>query len=78
MTVSYTHLDVYKRQVLALYTQYYAGFLAAGLTVAGLVELWRQRRKRQAAVWLGAQAVVALLFLPWVLYAGPKLVSRCV
>ena len=61
--------------VLALYTQYYAGFLAVGLTVAGLVELWRQRRPRRAAVWLGAQAVVALLFLPWVLYAGPKLVS---
>ena len=61
--------------VLALYTQYYAAFLAAGLTVAGLVELWRQRRTRRAAVWLGAQAVVALLFLPWVLYAGPKLVS---
>ena len=61
--------------VLALYTQYYAGFLAAGLTVAGLVELWRQRRARQAAVWLGAQAVVVLLFLPWVLYAGPKLAS---
>ena len=50
-------------------------FLAVGLTVAGLVELWRQRRARRAAVWLGAQVVVALLFLPWVLYAGPKLVS---
>ncbi len=60
---------------LALYTQYYAGFLAVGLAIAGLVELWRQRRGRQATIWLGVQAVVAALVMPWVLYAGPKLVS---
>ena len=61
--------------VLALYTQYYAGFLAVGLTVAGLVELWRQRRHGVRLFGWEHRRVVALLFLPWVLYAGPKLVS---
>jgi hypothetical protein len=34
----------------------------------------KQTRHRALAYWLGAQGVVALLYLPWMLYAGPKLV----
>jgi 4-amino-4-deoxy-L-arabinose transferase-like glycosyltransferase len=59
---------------LALYTQYYAVFLLVGLAVAGWVVLWRRQVGRERVlVWLAAQGVAALLFLPWVLYAAPKL-----
>ncbi len=63
----------------ALYTQYYAVFLPIGLTAyAGW--RWLQARRKGAAyrpvaaAWLGAQAAVALFYLPWVLYAVPRLV----
>ncbi len=56
----------------ALYTQYYALFLPIGLTIyAG----WRWWKDRAAlARWLVAQAIVALLYLPWAIYAAPRLV----
>ena len=55
----------------ALYTQYYAIFLPIGLTIYAA---WHWRRDLRAlSIWLGAQVVVALLYLPWVLYAAPKL-----
>ena len=55
----------------ALYTQYYAIFLPIGLTIYAA---WRWRRDLRALlIWLGAQVVVALLYLPWVIYAAPKL-----
>ena len=55
----------------ALYTQYYAVFLPIGLT---LYAAWHWRRDRRALlVWFGAQVIVALLYLPWVIYAAPKL-----
>ena len=60
---------------LALYTQYYAGFLAAALALVGLLALWRMRAGwRAGAVWLAAQAAALVLFLPWLLYAAPRLV----
>ncbi len=56
----------------ALYTQYYAVFLPVGLT---FYALWHWRRNGRALVqWLAAQAAIALLYLPWVIYAAPKLV----
>ncbi len=56
----------------ALYTQYYAIFLPIGLT---LYALWRWRRDRRSLLtWLAAQLAVAVLYLPWVVYAAPKLV----
>ncbi len=56
----------------ALYTQYYTVFLPIGLT---LFACWHWRRCLPALWrWLVAQAVCALLYLPWVLYAAPKLV----
>lgn len=60
---------------LALHTQYYAGFLAAGLALAGLMALWRGRAGRRVLLsWLGAQVAVLLLCLPWLIYAAPRLV----
>lgn len=57
---------------LALYTQYYAVFMPIGLT---LYALWHWRKDGRALLrWLAAQGVVALLYLPWVLYAAPRLV----
>jgi len=60
---------------LALYTQYYAAFLLAGLAAAGALVLWRRQAGRERLlIWLAAQGGVVLLFLPWLLYAAPKLV----
>ncbi len=55
----------------ALYTQYYAIFLPIGLTIYAA---WRWRRDLRALLfWLGAQVLVAVLYLPWMIYAAPKL-----
>ncbi|MCD6290704.1 MAG: glycosyltransferase family 39 protein [Anaerolineae bacterium] len=55
-----------------LYTQYYAAMLPLGFT---LYALWHWRRHpRHLARWLGAQIVAALAYLPWVLYAAPRLI----
>jgi 4-amino-4-deoxy-L-arabinose transferase-like glycosyltransferase len=60
----------------ALYTQYYAAFLLLALNVSALVR-WLQSRRagRQILPWLSAQVVVALLYLPWLWYAGSRLVA---
>ncbi len=56
----------------ALYTQYYAALLPLGFT---LYALWRWRRRPSAlARWLGLQLLVAIGYLPWVLYAVPELI----
>ncbi len=56
---------------LALYTQYYAVFLPIGLT---LYALWRWRRNIRALLrWFALQLIAALLYLPWVIYAAPRL-----
>ena len=60
----------------ALYTQYYAAFLLLSLNLVVIVGWVRQRRpRRELAAWLGAQLGVALLSLPWALYAGGKLAT---
>ncbi len=57
---------------LALYTQYYVVFLPISLT---LYAFWHWRRDRRALLrWLAGQGIVALLYLPWVIYAAPRLV----
>ena len=56
----------------ALYTQYYAALLPIGFT---LYALWHWRRYPYRLIrWMGLQAIVALAYLPWVLYAAPKLI----
>ena len=56
----------------ALYTQYYAAFLPLACT---LFALWHWRRApRRLLGWLGAQLVIVLAYLPWLLYAAPQLV----
>jgi uncharacterized membrane protein len=56
----------------ALHTQYYAAFLLLALNLVVLIR-WRKRSLKQLSPWLTAQLAVALLFLPWVWYAGDKL-----
>ncbi len=56
----------------ALYTQYYAALLPLGFT---LYALWHWRRHpRRLARWVGLHILIALGYLPWVLYAAPQLV----
>jgi 4-amino-4-deoxy-L-arabinose transferase-like glycosyltransferase len=60
----------------ALYTQYYAAFLLVALNLWILARWLKERRLFRGMIpWLGAQVAVALLFLPWVWYAGGKLSS---
>jgi 4-amino-4-deoxy-L-arabinose transferase-like glycosyltransferase len=60
----------------ALYTQYYAAFLILALNLVVVTRWLRSRPSwRERAAWLGAQAAVFLLFLPWLWYAGTKLLT---
>jgi 4-amino-4-deoxy-L-arabinose transferase-like glycosyltransferase len=58
---------------LAMYTQYYAAFVPVAQTVFLLVAYWRYRAL--VVKWLAAQMVLLLVYLPWVVYAGGKLVA---
>ena len=56
----------------ALYTQYYAIFVPIALTV---YLLWRRERLRECAWrWALTLAGAALAYLPWLLYAAPRLI----
>ncbi len=58
---------------LAMYTQYYAAFIPVALTLFLLV---RSRRYRAVLPkWILALIVLVLSYVPWLLYAGPKLVA---
>lgn len=58
---------------LALYTQYFAAFLVASeIAVVAYLALragWRIEWRK----WIIAWVAIGLLYLPWVIYAGPKL-----
>ena len=56
-----------------LYTLYYFAFVPAGHLLWALIHYRRTLRRFWAVV--AAQAVVALLYLPWIVYAVPRLVS---
>jgi len=58
---------------LAMYTQYYAAFIAVAQTVFLLA--WYRRQRALLVKWLGTQIVLLLVYLPWLLYAGGKLVA---
>ncbi len=68
----------------ALYTTYYAAFLLLALNVF-VVAYWLRSRagrasivwwdNRKTAAWLVGQLAVFLLFLPWLWYAGGKLLT---
>ncbi len=60
----------------ALYTTYYAAFLLLALNVAMLIRWLRVRQPfRTLTGWLWAQLTVLILFLPWMWYAGEKLIT---
>ena len=66
----------------ALYTQYYAAFLILALNLVVLFWLWAGSRRipgyqagRDLFSWLAAQVAVVALYLPWLLYAGGKLLA---
>lgn len=56
----------------ALYTQYYAVMLPVAFTIYAL---WRWRRSpRRVGQWLGWHLLIALGYLPWAVYAAPRLI----
>jgi 4-amino-4-deoxy-L-arabinose transferase-like glycosyltransferase len=60
----------------ALYTAYYTAFLLLALNLYVLVRCLRASRPwRRLAVWSVSQLAVLLLFLPWLWYAGGKLLT---
>lgn len=60
----------------ALYTQYYAAFLLLALNLLVIGRAWRSHdRTRRLGKWLAAQAAVVALYVPWLVYAGAKLVT---
>ena len=62
----------------ALYTAYYAAFLLLALNLYVLIRWLRSRvgqPLRELGAWVGAQFAVFLLFLPWLWYAGGKLLT---
>ncbi|MCB0135760.1 MAG: hypothetical protein KDD75_11695, partial [Caldilineaceae bacterium] len=56
-----------------LYTLYYFAFVPAGHLLWALIHYRRTLRRFGAVV--AAQAMVALLYLPWIVYAVPRLVT---
>jgi 4-amino-4-deoxy-L-arabinose transferase-like glycosyltransferase len=60
----------------ALYTEYYAAFLLLALNTSALIRWLRVRDAlRTILPWLAAQVAVVLLYLPWLWYAGDRLVT---
>ncbi|MGE5262200.1 MAG: glycosyltransferase family 39 protein [Acidobacteriota bacterium] len=59
----------------ALYTQYYAAFILAAQVIAILILIPRHTcgTSRSLLHWLAAWVSIGALYLPWVVYAGPKL-----
>ncbi|HJX39241.1 MAG TPA: glycosyltransferase family 39 protein, partial [Anaerolineae bacterium] len=58
---------------MAMYTQYYAAFIVLALSV--FIILRFGRFGGMLPRWAAAHALLLVLYLPWLLYAGPKLVS---
>jgi 4-amino-4-deoxy-L-arabinose transferase-like glycosyltransferase len=58
---------------MAMYTQYYAAFLPAAQTLFLLLRF--RRYKYVLPGWIAAQGALLVAYLPWLLYAGPKLVA---
>ncbi len=58
---------------LAMYTQYYAAFVPVAQTLFVLLR-WR-RHKGVIGRWVAAQVALMVAYLPWLVYAGPKLVA---
>ncbi len=58
---------------LALLTQYFAAFIIAAELVVIFYLKYRARWRLQLNHWLLAWLAIAALYLPWFIYAGPKL-----
>lgn len=58
-----------------LYVHYYAAFLLAAEIVVVLYYKYRLRVYVPMRRWVAAWLIVSILYLPWVIYAGLKLIS---
>lgn len=60
---------------LILYTQYFAAFLVAAEIAVVLYLKFRARWKIELRDWVMVWTAIGALYLPWVIYAGPKLLA---
>ncbi|MBI5030290.1 MAG: glycosyltransferase family 39 protein [Chloroflexi bacterium] len=67
--------------IALLYTQYVGAFVVVAQNLAFVVWLgmaWRDKRphiKHSVALWIAAQIIIGLAFLPWFLFAGGQLAT---
>jgi 4-amino-4-deoxy-L-arabinose transferase-like glycosyltransferase len=62
--------------VLALLTHYFAFLVLAAQNVIALIEVVRHRDTALLRRWVGSQLVMALLYLPWAVFAWPLLTTH--
>jgi len=66
--------------MLALFTHYFAVFLVVAelgfLTTSLVHPKWRGKRVAQLKAWAVPLAVVALLYLPWLIYVAPAMLGH--
>lgn len=55
----------------ALYTHYYTILLVVAEAAFFLKLVWQRRAERNLVPWLGVHSALAVLYLPWLAYAGP-------
>ncbi len=59
----------------AMYTMYYAAFLVLAQLLAALWEFRRAAQRSKIRTMLAPFAAIGLLYLPWLLYAAPRLLD---
>jgi len=71
-----SNLSLYVLATLAsLYTHYYDVFILAALNLFVCLLAVSARRWRTLARWIGAQAVIVLLYAPWVLFGTNRITT---
>jgi len=71
------HLGLYGVFILlSMYSHYYAGFLFVFVNLLLLSAMWDKTTRRPTLLrWLGAQAIIGVLYFPWLVYARDMALS---
>ncbi|MDY7040237.1 MAG: glycosyltransferase family 39 protein, partial [Chloroflexota bacterium] len=62
--------------LLSLLTHYFAFLVLAAQNVVALIEILRRRDASLLKRWAASQLVMALLYLPWAIFAWPLLITH--